>query len=527
MQTRADDVTRFSTGLFEPVCGKDDQNYDNKCRAACSKVQVKSLGLCPDACDCSPVTKLVCGNDGNTYQNKCQAKCKGVSVKYQGNCAFGESTSTTTVTTTTIAGRKNTCEYAGDLSCDEPEFCAVGTDCKDCGNCGEPMPTRTAPPTTTSTATSTSATGTTAQSVATTVDTMVGGNDNGGGGGNDDGDACTLVKCALQCNGYCGWNRAARKCMSGKQTTKDELDDRLGDCGNGFAPGRNNTCDSAGNQVCDEGAGGSHSDGGGGGGDDSESKLSTASFPAGCSEGTDCSDCGNCDVPWLSDVDGTKRNINSSSASDDPAIDMLNAEESAKKSGGKAAIAVILVLLFGGAMIAAFVYWQKQQAAENAPGTIGSVLARASSVKVSSASTLVYGDDNTAAVHVQGAGCIYDIPMEGVAGPGVAAVTNPMYAFGSQAGGGGTTYGLGLSPAANAGASARSSVLYAVPMDASQGDSNTDDAGGTDVIYAVSADAGQATYGIVDYSPAATEYDATYAAAAAEVTAPSTTASSV
>ena len=179
-------------GLFQPVCGKDGQNYDNRCRAACKKVGIQNEGLCPDACDCSPITKLVCGKDGNTYQNNCQAKCKGTTVQFVGNCAYGDSTSTTTFTSTTFAGRKDTCEYANEGACDEPEFCAVGTDCTDCGDCDEPMPTMTPPPTTTSTKTRTTVTISTESTLATTEPDVA--ND-------DDNDECTAVKCAVQCSG--------------------------------------------------------------------------------------------------------------------------------------------------------------------------------------------------------------------------------------------------------------------------------------------------------------------------------------
>jgi len=36
-----------------------------------------------------------------------------------------------------VHGRVNTCDYANDDVCDEPKYCAAGTDCKDCGNCDE------------------------------------------------------------------------------------------------------------------------------------------------------------------------------------------------------------------------------------------------------------------------------------------------------------------------------------------------------------------------------------------------------
>ena len=36
-----------------------------------------------------------------------------------------------------VAGHDKSCRYADDGACDEPQFCASGTDCSDCGNdCG-------------------------------------------------------------------------------------------------------------------------------------------------------------------------------------------------------------------------------------------------------------------------------------------------------------------------------------------------------------------------------------------------------
>jgi hypothetical protein len=48
-------------------------------------------------------------------------------------------------------GRSDTCTYQTDDVCDEPDYCAVGTDCSDCGNCHTAnIPTTTSPaPTTT------------------------------------------------------------------------------------------------------------------------------------------------------------------------------------------------------------------------------------------------------------------------------------------------------------------------------------------------------------------------------------------
>ena len=32
--------------------------------------------------------------------------------------------------------QEDSCRYHGDGECDEPQFCAAGTDCSDCGRCG-------------------------------------------------------------------------------------------------------------------------------------------------------------------------------------------------------------------------------------------------------------------------------------------------------------------------------------------------------------------------------------------------------
>merc|ERR1711988_846174 len=42
-------------------------------------------------------------------------------------------------------GNDDTCKYANDNMCDEPNFCSTGTDCTDCGNCGGGTPPATTP----------------------------------------------------------------------------------------------------------------------------------------------------------------------------------------------------------------------------------------------------------------------------------------------------------------------------------------------------------------------------------------------
>ena len=310
---------------------------------------------------------------------------------------------------------------------------------------------------------------------------------------------------------YCGWNRALGECRPGLQTTDDEVNERLGDCGKVFAPGRGNSCSSASNAVCEEAQ--------------SERVLdASATVEPVCDEGTDCSDCGNCEIPLLiqnpsnqSSTGGQQQQPGPSDSSAEQTTGSQDAEESPKTSGGTTALAVILVLLFLG-VVAAFAYWQRQKEKSGETSTIGSVLQRASSMKASSSSSaVIYGDgDGSAAggVHVQGADCVYDIPMEAVAGTGIASVTNPMYTSGS-------TGGMGMAAAV---AAAPSKVVYAVPMDGVQGQSGPDDP--AEIVYATPVGGGGGTI----YSTPGSSgvyYDVTYTSSSGDNVGSSITASSV
>jgi len=121
-----EDIPEFCPEIFAPVCGCDDQTYDNECFAngagvsvasegACDEIVVREcgglqglqcdegefcnfsdagcgaadeLGFCeviPEACD--DVFDPVCGCDGETYSNACEASAAGVSVASEGACS--------------------------------------------------------------------------------------------------------------------------------------------------------------------------------------------------------------------------------------------------------------------------------------------------------------------------------------------------------------------------------------------------------------------------------------------------------
>ena len=60
-----------------PVCGQNNNTYDNYCILQCLGVEFKNWGKCTTNCNCSNNTNYVCGKDGVTYKNRCIMKCNG------------------------------------------------------------------------------------------------------------------------------------------------------------------------------------------------------------------------------------------------------------------------------------------------------------------------------------------------------------------------------------------------------------------------------------------------------------------
>lgn len=79
--------------VFLPVCGADDNSYDNACKARCNGVAIKYKGKCLGGSSgsnmngCSSNVDPVCGRDGRTYANECEAKAKKIATMHRGACA--------------------------------------------------------------------------------------------------------------------------------------------------------------------------------------------------------------------------------------------------------------------------------------------------------------------------------------------------------------------------------------------------------------------------------------------------------
>ncbi|KAI8439862.1 hypothetical protein MSG28_001331 [Choristoneura fumiferana] len=71
-----------------PVCGSDDNTYENECRLSCESDRQVRLGLdpiylksqeeCPSSCNCPIDIIPSCGSDGVTYSSQCLIRCENV-----------------------------------------------------------------------------------------------------------------------------------------------------------------------------------------------------------------------------------------------------------------------------------------------------------------------------------------------------------------------------------------------------------------------------------------------------------------
>ena len=92
--------------VYTPVCGTDNQDYDNVCRLQASsclrgvEIGLQHVGRCglPQSCPafCPTAQELqYCGSDGKTYQSMCHvqaAVCRGVGPLFvrEGGCQQAE-----------------------------------------------------------------------------------------------------------------------------------------------------------------------------------------------------------------------------------------------------------------------------------------------------------------------------------------------------------------------------------------------------------------------------------------------------
>lgn len=94
------DHTCYCSRELDPICGTDDNSYENDCIFNCAKTQnddleIKYRGECntadESACICAEAYLPVCGSDNSTYSSECILECvqkreKDLKLKYHGEC---------------------------------------------------------------------------------------------------------------------------------------------------------------------------------------------------------------------------------------------------------------------------------------------------------------------------------------------------------------------------------------------------------------------------------------------------------
>ncbi len=72
---------------YQPVCGVDNQTYDNSCKLKAAGIELHSAGKCDSVCDDNIVEPL-CSFDNVTYQNRQVAQFFGADIRYLNECEY-------------------------------------------------------------------------------------------------------------------------------------------------------------------------------------------------------------------------------------------------------------------------------------------------------------------------------------------------------------------------------------------------------------------------------------------------------